>query len=152
MNFSSSAWIWSGRWVRLREQGHLHKSTYIKPGSCSSSPVFPAHSLCSFQRRSRIWHKRMLPYGNGWAARKWRVPQASRLRSYCSCSHSWNSCRRRTSGMISRGWGQGTGAKGHPSVCLSPDTPGWRAAGKMSGCAAWSWSGRSLSCNNGTKH
>lgn len=34
---------------------------------------------------------------------------------------------------------------------LSPDTRGWRAAGKMIGYAAWNWSVRSLSCNKGTK-
>lgn len=35
---------------------------------------------------------------------------------------------------------------------LPADTPGWRAAGKMIGYAAWNWSVRSLSYNNGTRH
>lgn len=52
---------------------------------------------------------------------------------------------------VGTGWSQGMGPKGILLPYLSPDTPGWRVAGKMSGYAAWNWSVRSLSCSNGTK-
>lgn len=77
---------------------------FSPPNSSSSAP--PAGSWCSCPRRSRAWPRRMRRCGGGWAGRRVRAPRASLPRSCCCCSPSWSSCRRRTSGAVSWGWGQ----------------------------------------------
>lgn len=152
MIFSNTTWIWRGRWVGLPAHTYLHKTWFLLQFTCLPCPqlVLLSEEKQSLAQENAALRERVgrseVESAPGLTAKKLLLLQ-SQLEQLQEENFR---C-----GQSGAGWGWGGarawGQRASLFMYLSPDTPGWRTAGRMIGYAAWNWSVRSLSCSNGTR-